>query len=39
MRNVIEMQETEITEDGEQTVDIWDNFGEFKNLKEEKKDR
>lgn len=37
MRNVIEMQEIEITEDGEQTVDIWDNFGESKNLKEAKK--
>ena len=37
MRNVIEMQEIEITEDGEQTVDIWDNFEESKNLKEAKK--
>lgn len=36
MRNVIEMQEIEITEDEEQTVDIWANFGEFKNLKEAK---
>ena len=36
MRNVIEMQEVEITEDGEETIDIWDDFGEYKSLKEAK---
>lgn len=34
--NVIEMQEVEITEDGKETIDIWDDFGEYKSLKEAK---
>ena len=34
--NVIEMQEVAITEDGEETIDIWDDFGEYKSLKEAK---